>query len=79
MAFRSIKVADKFRTNPLSLQPGGSDVTVIYDDGFQKIFTKVKYPRKFITKIHQDNTKAKIVAVLVDGKPWQLDWLFDKK
>tara|TARA_R110000868_G_C10492882_1_gene730380 strand:+ start:43 stop:279 length:237 start_codon:yes stop_codon:yes gene_type:complete len=76
---KHIIVKDKYRTNPLSLEPGGKDVTVIYDDGFQKIYTKVKYPKAFIKKIHQDGKTPKIIAVLVDGKSWQLDWLFNNK
>ena len=64
-------VKDKFRKNPLSLEPGGHDVTLTYADGFSQTYDKVKNPRAFIAKI-SDNPKRrfKIVSITVDGKPY---------
>lgn len=61
---KAFVVADRFRTNALSLKPGGSSVTVIYSDNSQKIYTKVKNPRAYVNAIIKDSS---IVKVLVDG------------
>lgn len=61
---KTFVVSDQFRTNELSLKPGGSSVTVIYSDGTQKIYTKVKNPDAYIKSISRD---LSIVKVLVDG------------
>jgi len=64
-----IHVKDKYRTNPLSLQPGGHDVTVTYSDGFSQTYDKVKYPTAFIRKINESNERRlPIISVVVDGK-----------
>lgn len=76
MAYRSIKVKDEYRKNPLSFIPGGSTVTIVFEDGLNIVYNKIKSPRKFIKKISEDPAKGKIVVVLVDGKPWKLDWLY---
>jgi hypothetical protein len=44
-------VADEFRTNPLSLIPGGSDVIVEYWDKNVFGYDKIKRPSKYIEKI----------------------------
>lgn len=61
---KTFVVADQFRTNDLSLKPGGSSVSVIYQDGSQKIYTKVKNPKAYVQAITKD---LSIVKVLVDG------------
>lgn len=61
---KTFVVADQFRTNDLSLKPGGSSVSVIYQDGSQKIYTKVKSPKAYVQAITKD---LSIVKVLVDG------------
>ena len=64
-----MRVKDKYRKNPLSLQPGGHEVTVVYEDGFKKVYDKVKYPEAFVRHISSDNSKnLKIVAIYVDDK-----------
>ena len=60
-----MRVADEFRTNPLSLSPGGSVVTVVFSDGRMLDYDKVKSPKKYVSKIPQ---KEDIVAVYVNGK-----------
>ena len=37
-----MRVGDEFRTNPLSLKPGGSIVTVVFSDGRMLDYDKVK-------------------------------------
>ena len=60
----SMRVADEFRTNPLSLIPGGSLVTVVFSDGRMLDYDKVKSPKKYVSKIPQ---KDDITAVYVNG------------
>jgi hypothetical protein len=59
-----MRVADEFRTNPLSLSPGGSVVTVVFSDGRMLDYDKVKSPKKYVSKIPQ---KEDIVAVYVNA------------
>ena len=59
-----MRVADEFRTNPLSLSPGGSVVTVVFSDGRMLDYDKVKSPKKYVSKIPQ---KEDITAVYVNG------------
>lgn len=37
-----IRVKDDYRTNPLSLQPGGVDVKVYYPNGKARIYSRIK-------------------------------------
>ena len=59
-----MRVADEFRTNPLSLKPGGSIVTVVFSDGRMLDYDKVKSPKKYVASIP---TRDDIVAVYVNG------------
>jgi len=45
---RILKVKDKFRTNELSLRPGGYIVIVEYKDGQIREYDKIKYPNLYI-------------------------------
>jgi hypothetical protein len=70
---KSIVVKDKYRTNPLSLTPGGSSVTVTFSDGFSQTYDKVKFPTAFIRKINESNERRlPIISVVVDGKTMHL-------
>lgn len=40
------KVKDEYRKNDLSLEPGGSEVHVVYS-GETRVYDKVKYPQAF--------------------------------
>jgi hypothetical protein len=40
-------VGDRFRTNPLSLVPGGYDVKLYYSDKKPLVYNKVKDPEKY--------------------------------
>jgi hypothetical protein len=59
-----MRVADEFRTNPLSLKPGGSIVTVVFSNGKMLDYDKVKSPKKYVASIP---TRDEIVAVYVNG------------
>jgi len=64
-----MRVQDKYRTNPLSHQPGGHTVHVVFEDGFEQTYDKVKHPQAFIKHISGSNKRGnKIVHVYVDGK-----------
>ena len=65
-----IHVKDEFRTNQLSLQPGGYTVTVQYADGTKMSYDKVKDPRRYCQAIVSKGKS--ITSVLVDGEPF--DW-----
>ena len=45
------KVGDKYRTNELSLRPGGYTVIVEEHDGKRYSYDKIKYPRAYIRKV----------------------------
>jgi hypothetical protein len=62
---KTIVVHERFRTNELSLRPGGYTVTVIYSDSSQRIYNNVKNPRAYINSIAKDET---IVKALVDSE-----------
>jgi len=59
-----MRVSDEFRTNPLSLKPGGSIVTVVFSDGRMLDYDKVKSPKRYVASIP---TRDEIVAVYVNG------------
>jgi hypothetical protein len=44
-------VNDEYRTNPLSLEPGGSDIIVEYSNKEVFGYDKIKIPSKYIEKI----------------------------
>jgi hypothetical protein len=64
-----LKVGDEFRTNDLSLIPGGKTVTVIYQNGKKLIYDKVKSPGKYIKSIaNKESLNGSIAQILVNGK-----------
>ncbi len=64
-----IRVGDQYRTNQLSLVPGGKTVTVIYESGNQLVYDKVKSPGKYIKAISDKNPeRGAIKEILVNGK-----------
>jgi len=63
-------VSDEFRTNPLSLVPGGSTVKVNYVNGSFRLYDKIKKPYAYINAITRKDQN--IVSVEVDRKLiWQ--------
>lgn len=61
-----MRVGDEFRTNPLSLKPGGSIVTVVFSNGKTLDYDKVKSPRKYVGSIPE---REDIVQIFVNGNP----------
>jgi hypothetical protein len=65
-----LKVTDNYRTNPLSLQPGGSTVKAIHEGGKSFVYDKVKNPGAYIKRISTDiKTKdhGAIVEILINN------------
>jgi hypothetical protein len=48
---RVLRIEDEFRTNPLSLQPGGSDVVIEYHDGNVFGYDRIKDTTRYISTI----------------------------
>lgn len=78
-----LKVADQYRTNALSLKPGGHTVTVNYVGGQSFVYDKVKRPGMYIKAISdKGETNGAIKEILIDGKsvwndrmttsPWEI-------
>jgi hypothetical protein len=66
---KNIYVKDAYRKNPLSLQPGGHQVTIVYKSGVKKIYDKIKSPKLFIEKIESNKKQlSEILEILVDGE-----------
>jgi hypothetical protein len=64
-----LHVKDNFRTNPLSLQPGGSTVKAIHETGRVFVYDKVKSPGAYIKRISTDVKTADhgaIVEILIN-------------
>ena len=59
-----MRVGDEFRTNPLSLKPGGSIVSVRFSDGRMLDYDKVKSPKKYIASIPE---REDIIAIFING------------
>jgi hypothetical protein len=64
---KTLHVTDDFRTNPLSLKPGGYDVTVIYQSGKSFTYDKIKNPANYVTRISSNSKYGQIVEILIDG------------
>ena len=64
---RTVNVSDQFRTNNLSLTPGGSEVSITLNNGQTLVYDKIKSPKKYIQSL--SNYKD-IVTVKVDGEPF---------
>ena len=64
----TIRVADQYRTNSLSLKPGGSIVKVVYANSRCFVYDKIKYPESYVARIHGKDIKyGKITRVLCNG------------
>lgn len=66
----TFKVGDQYRTNPLSHQPGGYLVTVVYADGKAFEYDKVKKPGYYVQSIEREGRNkdhGPVVEVFVDN------------
>jgi|TARA_R110000764_G_scaffold171420_2_gene258289 hypothetical protein len=53
----------EMRTNPISLEPGGETVTIIYD-GYVIEYTNIKSPMTYITSVLKRSDKEVIGYIL---------------
>jgi hypothetical protein len=69
-----LHVKDNYRTNPLSLEPGGSTVKAIHETGKVFVYDKVKNPGAYIKRISTDvktRDHGAIVEILInDASVW---------
>ncbi len=64
----SLKVEDKYRTNQLSMEPGGYEVTIIHEGGDTFIYDKIKSPGSYIKGISSVSQTKPIIKILIDGE-----------
>ena len=62
-------VKPEYRTNPLSLRPGGYSVTVIMRNGQRLMYENIKSPDAYIRRAASD---PNIESFLVDGNPYTI-------
>jgi hypothetical protein len=72
---KEFKVSDSHRQNPLSLTPGGSQVSVTWEDGTTLHYDKVKHPQSYVASIsNRESARGRIVAVAINGTlVWKSD------
>lgn len=68
MQSKHIRVQDEYRTNPLSTQPGGDEVTIYTRDGMIRTYDKIKSPQRYIAGL---GFKDDIIRIEIDG---ELTW-----
>lgn len=61
-----IRVKPEFRVNPLSLTPGGSEVTVIMCNDSHLIYSNIKNPQAYINRVLE--TTPEVRGFLVNGQ-----------
>ncbi len=66
----SVKVKDQYRTNQLSLEPGGHEVTITHQGGATFIYDKVKRPGAYIKGISSvtQSKNGPIIKIHIDGE-----------
>jgi hypothetical protein len=62
----NIKVNQEFRKNALSLKPGGSTVTVMYDNNIELEYNNIKNPQAYINTITK--TDKSIIGIKINGQ-----------
>ena len=69
---KTYRPTKEMRTNPLSLQDGGSIVTVIYDN-YVVEFTNIKNPISYISSIRCANRNITLKGFLINGEVYDTD------
>jgi hypothetical protein len=65
----TLRVGNRFRTNPLSFTSGGADVLVVYKDGSRFLYDKIKFPAHYVAKIcPEDIEHGLVVHVYANGE-----------
>lgn len=62
---RTIRVGDEYRTNPLSHEPGGSEVTIYMDYGSSYVYDKIKNPARYIESLPKRDS---IIRIDLNGR-----------
>ena len=57
---KTIKVKNKYRTNKLSIQPGGFTVCVQYKNNHIREYDKIKNPYAYIKNIEKNSEVKKV-------------------
>ena len=70
---KSFKVKDKWRTNPLSGEPGGSTVFV-QESGRIMIYDKIKDVWAYVSKLKKNECVTKVWLQNEDGNSSKLFW-----
>jgi len=64
----SLRVTREYRTNPLSLQEGGYEVLVVFEDGLRLEYDNIHNPKAYVCRIRKDLIHGKVEEIYVDGK-----------
>jgi hypothetical protein len=64
-------VEDKYRTNPLSLSPGGSTIEVHKKSGKIMVYDKIKSPERYLREIYPkiNGESDPIERIVVENQP----------
>ena len=62
----TLHISDQYRTNPLSLRPGGYEIRVIYNSGKTYVYDKIKDPTRYIATMTTNSSD--IYEIFVDGQ-----------
>lgn len=65
---KKIHVGDEYRTNSMSLQPGGSVIEVYHESGLVLEYDKIKFPSYYLREVYPKINKADdpILRITVD-------------
>jgi hypothetical protein len=70
MSAKVLHVGDEYRTNPLSLEPGGSTIEVTLVNGNVLVYDKIKMPNRYIRSLYVEHMakKTPIAKVSLEGR-----------
>lgn len=59
--------------NPLTLQPGGNTLKLVFKDGTSQVQPRIKYPEKYIHKVREEckangQSLSEVYDITVKGK-----------
>jgi len=63
-----LRVAREYRTHPLSLQEGGGEVLVVFEDGIRLEYDNIHNPKAYVRQISKDLIHGKVKEIYVDGE-----------
>lgn len=67
LAEKVLRADDEYRTNPLSLKPGGVDIVVEYTTDEVLLYDKIKHPDRYVKRILSFTTNAEISAQNIES------------